>query len=49
MNKPVIQLQAVKDRRVENVRPRLFSDLPFYDHVLLLQGPIGGFFSKLSS
>jgi capsular polysaccharide export protein len=49
MNKHVIQLQAVKDRKVENFRPRLFSDLPFYDHVLLLQGPVGEFFSKLAS
>jgi capsular polysaccharide export protein len=49
MNNSLIQLQAVKDRRLENARPRLFIDLPFYDHVLLLQGPIGGFFSKLAS
>jgi capsular polysaccharide export protein len=49
MNEPIIQLQAIKDRRVENIRPRLFSDLPSYDHVLLLQGPLGEFFSKLAS
>ena len=30
-----------------NNRPRLFSDLPYVENVLLLQGPVGPFFDKL--
>jgi capsule polysaccharide modification protein KpsS len=43
------QVLKFRDNFLYANRPKLFSDLPFYDHVLLLQGPIGGFFSKLAS
>ena len=31
-----MQLQAFKQLRVENARPRLFSDLSFYDYDIFI-------------
>ena len=39
-------LNFERDEIINN-RPRLFSDLPFFENVLLLQGPVGPFFAKL--
>ena len=42
----IISKQAeLKTKKID--RPLLFSDLPFFENILLLQGPVGPFFSNL--
>ena len=43
---PSAVLKFKKDLSLNN-RPRLFSDLPYYENILLLQGPVGPFFGRL--
>ena len=45
---PSVLLKFKRDLSLNN-RPRLFSDLPYYENILLLQGPVGPFFGRLGN